>query len=41
MPWFMGSIADASDIETAFWIPAACFAIVALYGAYVRRHPLA
>jgi FHS family L-fucose permease-like MFS transporter len=40
MPWFMGRIADASDIETAFWIPAACFAIVALYGAYVRRHRL-
>ena len=41
MPWFMGRVADASDIETAFWIPAACFAIVALYGAYVRRYPLA
>ncbi|MBP6797884.1 MAG: sugar MFS transporter [Luteimonas sp.] len=40
VPWFMGRIADASDIETSFWIPAACFAIVALYGAYARRHPL-
>lgn len=40
VPWFMGRIADASDIETAFWIPAACFAIVALYGFYARRHPL-
>ncbi len=41
VPWFMGRIADASDIETAFWIPLACFAVVALYGAYARRHPLA
>lgn len=40
VPWFMGRIADAVDIETAFWVPAACFAIVALYGFYARRHPL-
>ena len=40
VPWFMGRIADASDIETAFWIPAACFAVVALYGFHARRHPL-
>lgn len=41
VPWFMGRIADATDIETAFWVPAACFAIVAVYGAFARRHPLA
>ena len=40
VPWFMGRIADLRDIETAFWIPTACFAIVAAYGAYARRHPL-
>ncbi len=40
VPWFMGRIADARDIETAFWVPALCFAIVALYGLYARRHPL-
>lgn len=41
VPWIMGAIADASDIETAFWVPAICFAVVALYGGYVRRHPFA
>lgn len=40
VPWFMGRIADVTDIETAFWVPAACFAIVAVYGWYARRHPL-
>ena len=39
VPWFMGRIADASNIQTAFWVPAACFAIVAVYGWYARRHP--
>ena len=41
VPWFMGRIADATDIETAFWVPAACFAIVAVYAVFARRHPLA
>ncbi len=40
VPWFMGRIADATDIGTAFWVPAVCFAIVAAYGAFARRHPL-
>lgn len=39
VPWFMGRIADVTDIETAFWVPAGCFAIVAVYGAFARRHP--
>jgi len=38
MPWFMGRIADASgDTATAFSIPAICFAIVALYGAFGQQ----
>ena len=38
MPWFMGRIADASgDTAAAFSIPAICFAIVALYGAFGQR----
>lgn len=39
VPWFMGRLADAAGIETAFWIPAFCFLVVALYGLYARRHP--
>ncbi len=39
VPWFMGRLADIAGIETAFWIPAFCFLVVALYGVYVRRHP--
>ncbi len=39
VPWFMGRLADTAGIETAFWIPAFCFLVVALYGVYVRRHP--
>ncbi len=39
VPWFMGRLADMAGIETAFWIPAFCFLVVALYGVYARRHP--
>ena len=39
VPWFMGRLADVAGIETAFWIPAFCFLVVALYGVYARRHP--
>lgn len=39
VPWFMGRLADIAGIETAFWIPAFCFLVVALYGVYARRHP--
>ena len=39
VPWFMGRLADAAGIETAFWIPGFCFLVVALYGLYARRHP--
>lgn len=39
VPWFMGRLADLAGIETAFWIPAFCFLVVALYGVYARRHP--
>lgn len=39
VPWFMGQLADVAGIETAFWIPAFCFLVVALYGVYARRHP--
>ncbi len=39
VPWFMGRIADSRGIEAAFWVPAACFVIVACYGEYARRHP--
>ncbi|MGN6224014.1 sugar MFS transporter [Pseudoxanthomonas sp.] len=40
VPWFMGRLADIAGIETAFWIPAFCFLVVALYGVHARRHPL-
>ncbi|WP_433853150.1 sugar MFS transporter [Stenotrophomonas nitritireducens] len=36
VPWFMGRIADARGIESAFWVPALCFAVVAGYGLYAR-----
>jgi len=39
VPWFMGRLADVAGIETAFWIPAFCFLVVALYGVYARHHP--
>lgn len=39
VPWFMGRLADVAGIETAFWIPAFCFLVVALYGVYARRYP--
>ncbi len=38
VPWFMGRIADARGTEASFIVPAACFAIVAWYGWYVRRN---
>ena len=37
VPWFMGHIADARGIESAFWVPALCFAVVAGYGLYARQ----
>jgi len=37
VPWFMGRIADARGIESAFWVPALCFAVVAGYGLYARQ----
>ncbi|MGX9718524.1 L-fucose:H+ symporter permease [Stenotrophomonas acidaminiphila] len=36
VPSFMGRIADARGIETAFWVPALCFAVVAGYGLCAR-----
>jgi FHS family L-fucose permease-like MFS transporter len=38
MPWFMGRIADAAgNTAASFAIPAICFAIVALYGAFGQQ----
>ncbi|AUZ53836.1 glucose/galactose MFS transporter [Stenotrophomonas acidaminiphila] len=36
VPWFMGRIADLRGIESAFWVPALCFAVVAGYGLCAR-----
>jgi MFS transporter, FHS family, L-fucose permease len=35
-PYFMGMIADARGTAAAYWVPGACFAIVAWYG-YAQR----
>ena len=32
LPWPMGKIAELYGAPTAFLLPAACFAVVALYG---------
>lgn len=38
MPWVMGRIADATDsTATSFVVPALCFVVVALYGAFGHR----
>ena len=37
VPYAMGLIADAAGTATAFTIPAACFLVVALYGALGQR----
>jgi FHS family L-fucose permease-like MFS transporter len=34
LPKLMGAIADKYDISRGFIVPAACFAIVAIYGFY-------
>ena len=38
IPVAMGRISDAThDIQRAFYVPVACFAVVALFGLYAAR----
>jgi FHS family L-fucose permease-like MFS transporter len=32
MPKFMGHLGDVYDMSTSFWMPLACFVLIALYG---------
>src|SRR6185369_16619301 len=41
VPPLMGLVSDASSINTAMFVPALCFAVVALFGWQSRRAPAA
>jgi FHS family L-fucose permease-like MFS transporter len=41
IPALMGAVSDASGIQTAFWIPVACYLVVLHFAVRGHRHTLA
>jgi FHS family L-fucose permease-like MFS transporter len=40
IPVFTGLVADGRGLAAALLVPAACYALIALYGAFVARPPM-
>jgi FHS family L-fucose permease-like MFS transporter len=40
IPLAAGKVADLATLRMALFVPAACYALIALFGRYCRSHPV-